>query len=82
MFQKNCYYVAIEKVYELTITNCNIIMTLQTSRTNRAIKSRKQQSTLITAEGRRAYWKSRLSRTFQTTKGVETSKAVTLRHTS
>ena len=39
-------------------------MTLQTSRTNRAIKRREQQSTPITAEGRRAYWKSRLPGTF------------------
>ena len=57
-------------------------MTLQTSRPNTAIKSRKQRSTSVTAEGRRAYGKSQLSRTFQTTKGVETGKAVTLRHTS
>ena len=57
-------------------------MTLQTSRPNRAIISRKQRSTPVTAEGRRAYWKSKLSQTFQTTKGVETSQAVTLRHTS
>ena len=57
-------------------------MTLQTSRPNRAIKSRKQLSTPVTAEGRRAYQKSKLSRTCQTTNGVETSKAVTLRHTS
>ena len=39
-------------------------MTLQTSRTNRANKSRKQRSTPMTAEGRRAYWKKRLSGTF------------------
>ena len=57
-------------------------MTLQTSRPNRAIKSRKQLSTPATAEGHRAYWKSKLSQTFQTIKGVETSKAVTLKHTS
>ena len=57
-------------------------MTLQTSRPNRAFKSRKQRSTPLTAEGCRTYWKSQLSRTFQTTKGVETSKAVMLRHTS
>ena len=57
-------------------------MTLQTSRPNRAIKRRTQRSTPVTAEGRRAYGKSQLSRTFQTTKGVKTSKAVTLRHTS
>ena len=38
IFQRNCYYVAIEKVYELTIANCNIITTLQTSRPNRALK--------------------------------------------
>ena len=57
-------------------------MTLQTSRPNRAIKSRKQRNTPMTAESRKAYWKSQLSRTFQTTKGVETSKAVTFRHTS
>ena len=56
-------------------------MTSQTSTPNRAIKSRKQRSTPITAEGRRTYRKSQLSRTLQTTKGVETSKAVTLRHT-
>ena len=43
-----------EKVYELTIANCNIIMTLQTSRPNRVIKTRKQLSTLVTAEGRTA----------------------------
>ena len=55
-------------------------MTLQTSCANRAIKSRKQRSTPVNAEGRRAYWKSQLSRTFQTTKSVETSKAVTSRH--
>ena len=56
-------------------------MTLQTSRPNRAIISRKQRNTPMTAEGRRAYWKSQLSRIFQTTKVVETSKAVTLKHT-
>ena len=57
-------------------------MTLQTSRPNRAIKSRKQRNTPMTAEGRRAYWRSQLSRTFQNKKSVEISKAVTLRHTS
>ena len=57
-------------------------MTFQTPRPNRAIKSRKQRNTPMTAEGHRAYWRSQLSRTFQSTKGVETSKAVTLRHTS
>ena len=57
-------------------------MTLQTSRPNRAIKSRKQRSSQVTAEGRRTYSKRQLSRTFQNTKGVETSKAVTLKHSS
>ena len=33
-------------------------MTLQTSRPNRAIKSRKQRSTPMAAEGRRVYWKT------------------------
>ena len=40
--QKNSWYVAIEKVYELTITNCNIIMMSQISSLNIAIKNRKQ----------------------------------------
>ena len=57
-------------------------MTSQISRPNRAIKSCKRRNTPMTVEGRRAYWKSQLSQTFQITKGVETSKAVTLRHTS
>ena len=36
--QKNRYYVTIGKVYEITITNCNITMTSQTSSENTAIK--------------------------------------------
>ena len=50
-------------------------MMSQTSSPNRANKSPKQRSTPVTAEGRRTYRKSQLSRAFQTTKGVETSKA-------
>ena len=57
-------------------------MTLQTSRPNRIIKSCKQLSTPVTAESRRTYWKSQLSRTFKTTKGIETGNAVTFRHPS
>ena len=52
---KNCWYVTIEKVYQLGITNYNIINSLQTSSLNRAIKSRKQQSNPVTVEDRRTY---------------------------
>ena len=64
--QKKSWYVTIEKVYELTITNCNIIMTSQTSSPNVAIKNNKQPNILITVEDCRTYKKS-----------GKTSKAVT-----
>ena len=58
-------------------------MTLQTSHPNGTIKSRKQQSTQVTAEGRKTYRKSQFSRTFQTKKRRQNySKAVTLRYTN
>ena len=49
--------VTIEKVYELTITNSNIIMTSQTSSLNIAIKNGKQPNNSITVEDRRTYKK-------------------------
>ena len=44
IFQKNSWYVTIEKVYKLAITNCDIIMTSQPSSLNIAIKNAKQPS--------------------------------------
>ena len=53
--QKNPSYVTKEKLYELTIPNCNIIMTSQTSSLNIAITTGKQPNNLITVENRRRY---------------------------
>ena len=47
--------VTLKKVYELTITNCNIIMTSQSLGLNIAIKNGKQPNNLITVEDRRTY---------------------------
>ena len=60
IFQRNRYYVTIEKVFELMITtsskNRNVIMTSYTSSLSIAIKSCKQPSTPMNAEDRRTYW--------------------------
>ena len=52
---KNPCYVTIEKVHKLTITNCSIIMTSQTSSLHIAIKNGKQPNNSIIVEDRRTY---------------------------
>ena len=53
--KKNRYYVTIEKAFEFTITNCNIIMASQTSSLNIAIKNRKQSNIPVAVKDRRTY---------------------------
>ena len=63
-------------MYELTITDCNIIMTSQTSSLNIAIKNGKQPNNSITAEDCRIYQRGIISN-IPNQKGSKTSKTVT-----